>query len=100
MLTPETWKTWIAIWGAVTGTIGVTLGMVAYFRDRARIKLRFSELPEGEVRQIHPDFVRTGKQKYVFVEAVNAGRRVRYVYQPEIWVSGAEHLLLPHLPDF
>jgi hypothetical protein len=86
-MTGDEWRTLAAVWGAVTGTISITLATVIFFRDRARLKLRLTTHTEEEARSIRRELVHTGGQRYVFLEVVNAGRRIRYIYQPELWVA-------------
>lgn len=98
MLNSENWTLVLAAWGALTGTVGSTVAFIAYYRDRSRIRFRLTEISEAQARTLHDRVVHTGKQRYFLAEAVNAGRRVRYVYRPDVWTSSNNHLLTPEAP--
>lgn len=58
-----TWTSIVAIWGAVTGTIGILLQLRAFFHDRPRLKVAVS-------RRLVSD--------HLEIEMVNLGRRTIY----------------------
>jgi hypothetical protein len=98
-VTAEELKTLAAAWGAFTGTVALTLTIIALLRDRSRLRMVISEVEREEAIQIHNDLARLSYPSNTFVEVINVGRRVRYVYQPEIWRATEHGLLVPDHPD-
>jgi hypothetical protein len=96
-LTDE-WKTAIAVWGALTGTIGATIAILNAMRDRSRVRMAIDELSSEEAKKICTELAQIRSEKFVFAEVINVGRRVRYVYRPELWVAD-DHLLIPEAVD-
>ena len=96
---PGNWTSAVAVWGAITGTIGATVAILNAFRDRSRLRLSLDEVPAAEAAKIFAELSQANSSKFVFVEVVNVGRRVRYVYRPELWVSNND-LLIPEKVDF
>jgi hypothetical protein len=98
-MTPEELKTVLAAWGALTGTIALTVGIIGLLRDRSRVRLVVSEVDRDDAEGIHSDLAKLSYPRYTFVEVVNIGRRVRYVYQAEIWRATDDDLLIHDDPD-
>jgi hypothetical protein len=99
-MSAEEWKTAVAFWGALTGTVGATLAILSVARDRSRIRVSVSEQTQAQTAAISDVLHKIRGDKSVFVEVVNVGRRVRYVYRAEIWVATADHLLVNEDADF
>ena len=95
----ETLKLILAAWGALTGTRGTTIGVLAWLRDRSRLSIRLSTITAKAAERIRPEFKRLDSEAVALVEAVNIGRRVRYVYRPELWVTN-DYLLSPVEPHW
>ena len=77
--------TWLAMWGALTGTVAWGIGIYNFLVDRPRLKIRMSSFEEDRARQIDPNIVLGGDSQYFLVEVLNAGRRKATIYHPEMW---------------
>jgi hypothetical protein len=77
--------TWLALWGAFTGTVAWLITVHNYLRDRARLLIRVSPFSEEEVRRIDDSLIYAGGKQYLLVDVANAGRRKTTIYQPEMW---------------
>jgi hypothetical protein len=95
----ENLKTALAAWGALTGTVGITISVIALLRDRSRLRLDVSYLSREDAEKVHPELANLNCPSYVFAEIANVGRRVRYVYQPEIWRAKESGHLVYDGPD-
>jgi hypothetical protein len=94
-MTPEELKILVAMWGAVTGTVALTVSVIALVRDRSRLRMVVSELDREEACAVYEELSRLSCPSFCFIEIINVGRRIRYVYQPEVWRT-TEHGLLVH----
>jgi hypothetical protein len=93
-------KTLIAAWGAITGTIGVTIGSLAMLRDRSRLQIRLTLMPRREALEVSEQLGKRRNEQFVFAEVVNVGRRPRHVYRAELWVAACDNLLVHQDTDF
>jgi hypothetical protein len=96
----EDWKVAVAIWGALTGTIGLTIGIISLLRDRSRIRVFVSKFTASQIRDVDEMLRNVSSETFAFVEVINIGRRVRYVYRPELWRATHGHLLVHDEVDF
>jgi len=95
-MTADDLKTLIALWGALTGTVGIVMSLYGILRDRSRLTIRLAEYAHDDaVKVVSEQLNALGGQCVVFAEVVNAGRRVRHVYRAELWTA-ADNLLLHH----
>ena len=99
MLTPDDWKSLLAAYGALTGTVGATIAIVNALRDRSRLRVDLTRMVRREAATVYKKLDLFGSDQFFFVEVMNAGRRVRYIYRPELWVRSG-HFLIPEDVDF
>ncbi len=79
----------VAILGAVTGTVGLVLGVANFLRDRPDIRVT---LRVGRRVFNHPEY--DPEKSYAIVTVANAGRRPVYLRSVSLWMPGEPWFLL------
>ena len=90
----------LAIWGAITGTIGTTIGIFNYLRDRAHLNVHVSAVTGDELQDIDRGFLVGSTRRYLLVDVANAGRRPKPIYYPELWLLNELGLLSYDSPSW